>query len=543
MLTIVKFILFLLATVFVCAASGKWLFLPFCVAELVLLFVAGASLARKSSKAGYILNLVLLFIYSAQLFIYYFTGEFISLLMLENVNMTGSLGDSMVKYVLTALPFIALLFLPVKMHAEVVFKKILWLIFFVVYLAFAVTYVSLRHVDVSPYTATFNLCSQIASSVMTKVSEEEKQRLLEYFCKDSIPGSFSMLEEGLPENTNVILFLTEGLSAEVLDVYNVHGRNLTPNLNELHSKSVVFDNYFNHTAATFRALRGQLYSGYQYLGGFRGDGKGLDEISTESLHKKMSVSTVSLFDILNDCGYNTCYLNSEPGMAQICAYASSYGADTLVSGNYPGVDRLSDRLTFETLSSTVLEYQHKKEPYFIMVYNLGTHHGYDSPDVKYADGTDPDLNKFHNYDYWFGEFFEKMNEAGVWNNTLLVFSADHAAYPAPEYKKLFQIERDEFIGTVPLFFYHTDVTPARYDVGGRNSLDLAPTILDLLDKQSYVNYFLGTSLFCEPESELSYMSAIGSLFYCSKGGKLVRVSKRDRRVDEIRSYYKINMND
>ena len=150
-----------------------------------------------------------------------------------------------------------------------------------------------------------------------------------------------------------------------------------------------------------------------------------------------------------------------------------------------------------------------------MVYNLGTHHGYDSPDVKYADGTDPDLNKFHNYDYWFGEFFEKMIEAGVWNNTLLVFSADHAAYPAPEYKKLFQIERDEFIGTVPLFFYHTDVTPARYDVGGRNSLDLAPTILDLLDKQSYVNYFLGTSLFCEPESELSYMSAIGSLFYCS----------------------------
>ena len=542
MLSKTKFVLFFLATVLVCAVSGKWIFLPFCIAELVLLSVACASLSRKFPKVGYVLNLVLLFIYSAQMFIYYFTGEFISLLMLENVNMTASLGDSMIKYVLTALPFILLLFLPVKLSSKILLKKTLWLILFVAYLASAVTYVSLKHTSVSPYTASYNLCSQIVSSAMTKASDEERQRLLEYFCNDSIPGSTSLLEESLPDNPNVILFLTEGLSAEVLDVNNGHGRNLTPNLNALHSKSVVFDNYFNHTAATFRALRGQLYSGFQYLGGFRRDGNGLGEISTESLKEKMSVSTVSLFDILNDCGYNTCYLNCEPGSEQICAYAASYGADTLVTGNYPGLDRLSDKQTFETLSSTVLEYQRKNEPYFIMVYNLGTHHGYDSQDVKYAYGINPELNKFHNYDHWFGNFFEKMNEAGVWDNTLLVFSADHAAYPAPEYKKVFQTEREEFIDEVPLFFYHSGVTPARYDVGGRTSLDLAPTILDLLDRQSYVNYFLGTSLFREPKSELSYMSAIGSLFYCSKGGKLVRVSKRDRRAEEIRSYYKINMN-
>lgn len=485
MMSMFKFIIFLLATIVVCAVSGKWIFLPFCIAELLLLFAASASLAKKSSKVGHVLNILLLFIYSAQLFIYYFTGEFISQLMLENVNMTASLGDSMIKYVLTALPFIALLFLPVKQFSEILLKKALWLILLVVYLASAITCVSLKRVSVSPYTASFDLCSQIASSVMTKASEEEKQRLLEYFCNDSIPGSSSLLEESLPENPNVILFLTEGLSAEVLDVYNEHGFNLTPNLNALHSRSVVFDNYFNHTAATFRALRGQIYSGFQYLGGFRGDGKGLEEISTESLQEKVSVSTVSLFDILNDCGYNTCYLNSEPGVAQICAYAASYGADTLVSGSYPGVGRLSDKQTFETLSATVLEYHRKNEPYFIMVYNLGTHHGYDSPDVKYEDGTNPDLNKFHNYDYWFGDFFDRMNEAGVWDNTLLVFSADHAAYPAPEYKKLFNTEREEFISSVPLFFYHSAVTPARYDVGGRTSLDLAPTILDLLDRQSY----------------------------------------------------------
>lgn len=539
MLAIFKYILFLLATVLVCALSGKWIFLPFCIAELALLFVISAALAKKNPKAGYLLNVVLLFIYSAQLYIYYFTGEFISMLMLENVDMTASLGNSMVKYVLTALPFIALLFLPARVSDKLLSCWKIWGAGVVLYLIAAVICTNVMVAPLSPFTASAELIAQSFYSVEGEVSVEEKQRILEHFYCDSIPST-----EAAPLETaskNVVLMMTEGLSAEVLDVYNDLGLNLTPNLDKLHSESFVVDNYFNHTAATFRAVRGQLYSGYQSLGGYYNDGTGLGEVTVESLAEKMNVSTISIVDILNEYGYNTCYVNSEPYSEQIKAYAKSFGVDTLVSGNYD-VKQLSDRQAFDVLAETVLNLQKKTEPYLVIFYNIGTHHGFDSPDVKYADATNPDLNKFHNYDHWFGDFFEKMRAAGVWENTLLVFTADHASYPAPEFKKTFRTDREEFIGRIPLFFYSDDVSAGSIDACGRNSLDMAPTLLDILGFSSFPNYFLGTSLFLDAASELSYMSAQGSLFHCTRESYTVPVSRKDGRVKEIEAYYKINMN-
>ena len=535
----IKFILFLISTVLVCAVSGKWLFLPLCIAELVLLFVISGALAKKCPKAGYVLNLVLLFVYSAQLYIYYFTGEFISMLMLENVDMTASLGSSMKRYVLTALPFIALLLLPARVPDKLMSRKLMWGAVVVVYVVAAVFGSNFFLTAVSPFTATVNLVSQAVYSMQDEVSEEERHSILNHFHRDSIPGANpDLLNAKCP---NVILIMTEGLSAEVLDVYNDLEYGLTPNLNKLHSESFVVDNYFNHTAATFRAVRGQLYSGYQFLGGYYNDGTGLGEVSVDSLAEKMDVSTISIVDILNENGYNTCYINSEPYSKQIRAYAKSFGVDTVVSGDYD-VRQLTDKQAFDVMAETVLELRTSDDPYMVVFYNIGTHLGFDSPDIKYADGADPDLNKFHNYDHWFGAFFEKMKAAGVWENTLLVFTADHASYPAPEFRKTFRTDREEFIGRIPLFFYSAGLNPGRIDAGGRNSLDLAPTVLDLLGLTSCPNYFLGTSLFLEAGSELSYISAQGSVYHCTKDGVTVPVSTKDSRVKLIEAYYKINMN-
>jgi phosphoglycerol transferase MdoB-like AlkP superfamily enzyme len=195
------------------------------------------------------------------------------------------------------------------------------------------------------------------------------------------------------------------------------------------------------------------------------------------------------------------------------------------------------------MEDVVLSLEKKEEPYLVICYNVGTHHGYDTSDVKYGDGSNPDLNKFYNFDYWFGKFFNKMKDAGVFDNTIFVFTADHAAYPAPEYCETFNTDRKDFIGRIPLFVYCTDIEPVRYDVGGRNSLSLAPTLMDLLGKTAYPNYFLGTSLFLQPESELNYMSAQGPVYHCTKGGTVVPVSNRDRRVKVIESFCKIHVNE
>lgn len=86
-----------------------------------------------------------------------------------------------------------------------------------------------------------------------------------------------------------------------------------------------------------------------------------------------------------------------------------------------------------------------------------------------------------------------------YDNTLVVFTADHATYQDEDFIKEFmpQYQRqDSFCDRIPLFFYYNGVEPKVIDAQGRNSLDLTPTILDFLNI-SAPNYFLGSSLFSE----------------------------------------------
>ncbi|MBR2581374.1 MAG: hypothetical protein IKE39_09985, partial [Cutibacterium sp.] len=56
-----------------------------------------------------------------------------------------------------------------------------------------------------------------------------------------------------------------------------------------------------------------------------------------------------------------------------------------------------------------------------------------------------------------------------------------------------------FLDAMPCFYYYSGIEAETIDVGGRNSLDFAPTLLDYLDV-SGENYFMGASLFLEPDT-------------------------------------------
>ena len=163
-----KFLSFLLTTVFVCVTASKWVFIPFCLIELLLIFGITQLVAERNTKVAYILNVVLVFLYAAQLFIYYFTGEFISKLMLENIDMTSSLGDQMKVYVLTALPFIALLFLPLKSRgSRLKFKSLV--IVSVAYFAILSTCVMVSGISLSPLSASANLLISSLDGSFSKI--------------------------------------------------------------------------------------------------------------------------------------------------------------------------------------------------------------------------------------------------------------------------------------------------------------------------------------------------------------------------------------
>ena len=257
-------------------------------------------------------------------------------------------------------------------------------------------------------------------------------------------------------------------------------RNICPHLRHWQEKSLSFSNYYNHTVATYRGIISQLFSGYQ-------------------LKNTDSNNLVSIQGMLSGRGYRTEFLNVEPMNATFTGYLEKLGFEEVraaIRGNGdPQSSIITDKEAYESLLERAVENAKKQAPFFICMYSVGTHVSFDSPDVKYGDGSSPMLNKFFNLDTQFNKFMEEFEKLPVSNGTLVVFTADHCTVEEDEYLRTFSMKnRSSMADAIPLFFYYPGIEPGEIDADGRNSIDLVPTLLDYLDMDGE-NYFLGNSMF------------------------------------------------
>ncbi|WP_246864878.1 LTA synthase family protein [Buttiauxella agrestis] len=345
------------------------------------------------------------------------------------------------------------------------------------------------------------------------------------------------------DTKNVIVIFTEGMSSSIIDKVNNQQLNITPNIDALYDSSIVFENYYNHTAATFRGLRGQLTSAYQYKDGNNSQQDGFAQISNEKVTSIYQKRLVSLPEILNRYGYRTYFLASTEKhstlntMLKSMSFTQVYGM-----GDFDGYqdDRMTDKQTFAALRKLLLD--QKQQPFFIGVYPSGTHHGRDSPDLKYNDGKNPYYNKFFNYDAQLGNFINFFDKSGFYKNTLLIITSDHSTFPTPEFKKSFGINADYFVDQIPLILHGANITHQKIDAHAYNSLSLTPTILQLLGVNNEPNYFLGCSLldkYCS--SQFSNMSAVGDSYYQTSSGKYPEYNVKELPENlYIKEFYNIS---
>lgn len=323
------------------------------------------------------------------------------------------------------------------------------------------------------------------------------------------------INEPVLREPNVIVIFTEGMSASVIDSVNHLGLGLTPNIDSLFNSSLVFDNYFNHTAATFRGLRGQLTSAYQFKDGIGANQDGFAEISNVAVKENYDNRLVSLPEILKMHGYKTLFLAATEKNSTLNTMIKSMSFDNVYGmGDFKFYqnDRMTDKQTFQSLQQLVEE--NKNERFFIGVYTSGTHHGLDSPDLQYKDGKNSYYNKFHNYDFQLGKFVEYLESSGVMKNTILIVTADHSTFPTPEFNSSFKTHAKYFVDKIPLIITGAGIERRIIDVKGVNSLSLTPTILHLLKINNTPNFFLGCSLFdAHCTSIYEKTSAIGQSFY------------------------------
>ena len=435
-------------------------------------------------------SLILSFILGGQLSALFVTGRYVDVLTLSNLYSYSDVGW---KIILSS-AFVILVCLSLTLCAVLAARKGWYKTF-----GWLIAVYSLFFVCANPQGAirsfvrtSYITVNQSFYSPNAKIREVQQK----LYAQNSIfSNDFDIQKAFDLRGKNVVVVFAEGFPLEFIDKFN-HYKDLTPNIDKFLDESIYFENYFNHTASTFRGLRGQLTSSYQLRRGYSHskEKNGLAQISGDKLKSTLSGTLVSVPHILKDNNYHPYFLSTHLHdyqlnlMLETLEFDRVYGADDFLTTN----NELTDQQLFSVLSDLINKDKLKK-PFFIGTYNLGTHFGQDSPDIKYGDGKNSILNTIRNFDDAFGKFWASVKDR---KDIAVVLTADHAVIPGQLYTATFGTPHRGFpIDRVPFVVWNPDGNNGVLDAKGRNSLDIAPTLLQAMGIRHAFNYFLGCSLF------------------------------------------------
>ena len=491
------------------------------ILELILVFAFVQFLLKKFKGWSYFANVVLTFIINAQTTILYFGRTYLSFIMINNLGSIEDLGgNNGGKYFVCVIGVIISALLPMP---EFVLPKKTWMEIGGILLTVDVLLGAFANGSIlSPFYALIDLGMEYQHQKVIydqfKNSSVNKEDFLKYEIEDNISKP-----EELSDNPNIILIFTEGLSRHI--IYD--DRNIMSNVQEYENNSIHFINYFNHTFATYNGISGQLYSGWQNI------------MEEENV-------LISIQDILKDRGYTTAFINVEPYNDTFSSYLDSMGFDQVITNadiSTSQAQSISDRDAYDMLlgSAKILN---GEGPFFLVIYTFGTHVSFDSPDQIYGDGSDAALNKFYNSDYYFGKFMKEFNNSSLADNTMIVYTADHASYADSDYQAAFpNVSRESnSMDEIPFFIYYKGCQMMELDAAGRTSLDMAPTVLDFLDISAN-NYFLGSSAFADRYSNVyeTYFATGLSDIWTTNDGNISSLKGNDynNMVELMANYFNV----
>ena len=486
---IIKYLFSFIITLYLSFAFKDFYYFIFGTCELLIILLLSNYIFHKINLFGYVINCFLLLLYNINIFVIIFGGSFLNMIMLTNINSVSALRGKAIIYIAAVLFTLFFSFLPIiklEIKRNVSFNCLIGLLFYEIFLLFIYGF---SYSVFSNYgILTYDGLKYYKTQSYIKHTKYNKEKFHKRGVSDNI--KFNHFTGDKP---NIIVIFTEGLSENI--IYDK--RKIMPNLKKFSKKTISFKNYYNHTAATYRGLIGQLYSGYQ-------------------LNNTDKNNLVSVEKILSRNGYETVFINNEPGNEEFSEYLGTLQFNNIVSSDNAVDGYVSDKEAYNYLYDEAIRLNDNDKPFFIGIYTFFTHVSFDSNDEKFGNGKDNLLNRFYNLDYQFGEFINKFEKSSLYDNTIIFFTTDHASYVDADYLSSFADyynRKHIFYDKIPLFIYHKDIKSKQIDALGRNSLDLAPTILDYID-ESGPNYFLGKSLFSENGTKFDrvYYDGFGFVF-------------------------------
>lgn len=278
----------------------------------------------------------------------------------------------------------------------------------------------LNHAAINPefnLMASFFKSDNFASQYQFYDKEEAEKIFAELNYQphsDSIPV---LLNTDKPD---IILFILESFSADVaLDSL------VAPNMNRFAKEGILFSNFFANSFRTDRGLVSVL-SGYPAH-------------PTVAIMKypQKTGNLPTIPRALKQSGYDNVsfYYGGDADFANMRSYfVGACGIKDIVADKeFPISERLTkwgvpDKFLIDRVYND-LTVKDQKTPYFKVVLTLSSHEPFDVPHGKFKE---PFLDAVNYTDGCLGKFVEQLKGTPEWDNTLIIFIADHAMQSYPQ---------------------------------------------------------------------------------------------------------------
>lgn len=275
------------------------------------------------------------------------------------------------------------------------------------------------------------------------------------------------------DKPNIILFILESFTADVIEpLGGLPG--IAPNLNQLCREGVLFTNFYASGDRTDKGLI-SILSGYP-----------AQPLTSIIKNPAKTQRLPYLNHYMRDLGYHTSFVyGGDIDFANFRSYLTNSRFDHITSyEDFPADLNTSkwgvhDHIVF---NRALQECDSAQQPFFKTILSLSSHEPFDVPMIPRFPGNELDslfLNSCYYTDRSIGDFIVKARSRDWWDNTVVIFVADHG-HSLPGRKKLQERARYK----IPLLMIGGAVEKKLIVDKYAGQTDLANTLLGQLGSQS-----------------------------------------------------------
>ena len=339
---------------------------------------------------------------------------------------------------------------------------------------------------------------------------------------------------------NIVLITIESLRHDHVGCYG-YDRTTTPTLDALAGEGIAFDNVYSVTSWTL-AAHASLFTG-------------LYPTAANIIYPKdrLHEAYTTLAELLADGGYDTAAVVSGTYLLSKFKLDQGFAAYDDSIAQPPGGKRVSiGDVTNPQMEEALLDYFDKRgqtdRPFFLFAYFWDPHYDYIPPEpydkmfvpsdakpisLAHYDGQKNPVKKgispqelayvISQYDGEIrctddvlGRVFQKMKDRGLWDNTVVIVTADHGEEFFEHDNKGHKNNVFAESVRIPLIIKPAQATAARRDDRLASLVDLFPTILDFADVEGDLHLLQGYSLLDEPVGQPVYCELTTSWYFRNK---------------------------